>query len=198
MPALVACSGKRFDECFRLLLATLPKRNSDDLSGELLIRAYAVKLGGFSQGQIEYLTDRALECCEWFPTIAQCLAIISEWQRADAPLRLQNHAKSMVLWERQARFDAAMSRIASGDADQAEIDALPETWLEVAETRGLLHRQEGGGYSYRPAPEAPMAALPDHRPRITCYQCQDVGRILTLEGEEANCPGCAPDQGGAP
>ncbi|WP_374413246.1 hypothetical protein [Novosphingobium colocasiae] len=84
-----------------------------------------------------------------------------------------------------------MLRLAAGDMDQAEIDTLPASWLSVAETQGLLWRNEDGGFTLRTAGRAPLAlAAPPPRPRMMCYKCQDVGRILTLEGEEADCPSC--------
>ncbi|GEM_PF-1496063 len=198
LPDLVACSEQRFDECLYLMLANLPKRNSDQVSGELLIRAYSAKLGGFSEGQIAYLTDKALERCEWFPTIAQCLAIIGEWQRDDAPLRLQNHAKSMVLWDRQRRFDEVMAQLSLGAMSQEQIDALPDSWKAVGETRSYLWQEDDGRYVPRVGPNAKPLAIaggvpeaqtaPRHSP--SCRKCHDLGRILTIEGEEADCPEC--------
>lgn len=196
LPVLVACSEQQFDECLRILLANLPKRNSDDLSGDLLITAYSGKLGGFSREQIGYLTDQALERCEWFPTIKQCLSIIAEWKRDDDALRLQERAKSMVLWERQARFDEMMGRLAAGAVGQDEIDALPDQWKAVGETRSYLRREDDGRYvsrvDARPVPEAvaDRAETDAHARGPACRKCHDLGRILTLEGEEADCPEC--------
>lgn len=200
LPVLVACSEQHFDQCLRILLANLPKRNSDDLSGDLLIRAYTGKLGGFSKEQINYLTDRALERCDWFPTIAQCLSIIAEWKRDDDALRLQEKAKSFVLWERQARFDEMMGRLAAGAVGQDEIDALPDQWKAVGETRSYLRLTDGGRYVSRidadgkPIPVAAPAteAGDTRRAAPACRKCQDIGRILDLEGNEVDCPECAP------
>lgn len=193
LPALEACSPDHFKKCLRILLANLPKRNSDDLSGNLLVDAYSRKLGGFSREQINFLTDRALDGCDWFPTIKQCLSIIAEWKRDDDALRLQEKAKSMVLWDRQARFDEMMGRLAAGTVGQDEIDGLPEQWKAVGETRSYLRREEDGRYvsrvDARPVPAAPTK----HEPAAAgpaCRKCQDIGRILTLEGEEADCPAC--------
>lgn len=187
LPVLVACSDQHFDKCFRVLLAALPKRNSDDVSGELLIRAYIGKLGGYSDEQISFLCDRVLERCEWFPSIAECLKILAEWKRDDDALRLQERAKSWVFWDLQARFDEAMQALASGDYTQEQINALPTQWKRVAETRGHLWLNDDGSYSARKPGTAPVRHLLEDHTRRDCPICQDVGRVLTLEGEEAPC-----------
>lgn len=193
MPVLAACSDNAFDEQFRVVLASLPKRNSDDVSGELMTRAYRGKLGAFSAAQIAFLWDAVLERCQWFPSIAECLTILAEWERDDAAVKLQERAKTMVFWERQSRFDATMAKLAAGECDQADIDALPESWRRVAETRGYLWLNKDGSYTLRRAgaAPAPLASEGQARPAPKCRQCHDIGRILTLEGEEASCPACA-------
>lgn len=190
LPVLAACSDNAFDEQFRVVLASLPKRNSDEVSGELMTRAYRGKLGAFSAAQIAFLWDAVLERCQWFPSIAECLTILAEWERDDDAVKLQERAKTMVFWERQNRFDATMAALAAGDCDQAEIDAMPDRWKEMAVTYGHLQRDDDGRFvprSTAPAPEPEKSA----RPSPSCARCQDIGRILTLEGEEADCPACA-------
>lgn len=190
LPVLAACSDSAFDEQFRTVLASLPKRNSDEVSGELMTRAYRGKLGAFSAAQIAFLWDTVLERCQWFPSIAECLTILAEWERDDAAVKLQERAKSIVFWELQSRFDETMARLAKNDCSQREIDALPERWKDMAETYGYLMRSDDGGYFAR-VPGAIARLTDNRRPEPRCRGCQDVGRILTLEGEEADCPACA-------
>jgi hypothetical protein len=197
LPQPEPCSDRHFIQCIRVLLAALPKRNSDDVSGELLIAAYQRKLGSFSKGQINYLSDKALERCEWFPTIAECLGIIGEWKRDDDLLRLQERAKGLVFSDRERRFRAVMGELAAGAYSQAQIDALPDSWKVVGETRGHLRLTEDGGYVSRiggdgkpvakPKPKEPAAQVGP-----TCRKCHDLGRVLDLEGDEVDCPDCAP------
>lgn len=201
LPQPEPCSEHHFIQCIRLLLASLPKRNSDEVSGKLLIRAYQRKLGSFCKDQISFLSDKALERCEWFPTIAQCLSIISEWKRNDAPLQLQDAAKSMVFWDRQRRFEAVMSELAAGRYSQAQIDALPDGWLAVGETRGYLWAKDDGTYTARILPDGERVRYPgavDEDPAPmpapagpSCRKCHDLGRILDLEGEVVDCLDCA-------
>lgn len=200
LPAPEPCSERHFNQCLRVLLAALPKRNSDDVSGELLISAYQRKLGGFCKDQISYLSDKALERCEWFPTIAECMAIIGEWKRGDELLQLQDRAKSMVLWDRQRRFDDVMCELAGGRYSQAQIDAMPDSWKVVGETRGYLWANADGSYTPRILPGGERAKAPDveavtpKRAGPDCSKCQDIGRVLDLDGEEIDCPDCSVEQ----
>lgn len=196
LPQLESCSERHFIQCIRILLAALPKRNSDDVSGELLIAAYQRKLGGFCKDQISYLSDKALGRCEWFPTIAECLTIIGEWNRDDDALRLQERAKGMVMWDWQRRFDAVMSELAGGRYSQAQIDALPDSWKAIGEARSYLWAGADGSYTARILPNGERAGYPgatDEAPTRTepdCRKCQDVGSILDAEGEVIYCPDC--------
>ena len=56
----------------------LPRKNSDDVSGELMAEGYQMMLGDLSEGALEALTRIVLERCKWFPTIAECKAIMGE------------------------------------------------------------------------------------------------------------------------
>jgi len=193
LPVLAGCSDNAFKRQLLVVLASLPKRNSGEVDGDLLVTAYRGKLGGFSAAQLAFLWDTVLERCQWFPSIAECLTILAEWERDDAAVKLQERAKTMVFWERQSRFDATMAKLASGKCDQADIDALPESWCRVAETRGYLWLNEDGGYTLRKPGTAPVRELLESQQRAApkCRHCQDVGRILTLEGEEVDCA-CVP------
>lgn len=149
LPAPEPCDREHFNQCLRVMLAVLPKRNSDDVSGKLLISAYQKKLGTFPKDQISYLADQATMRCEWFPSIAECLTIMQGWERNDDAVRVRREATIAARWEHQARFDDAMSRLATGEYDQAEIDVLPVSWKEVGETRGYLWRHDDGSYTAR-------------------------------------------------
>lgn len=176
-----------------MLLAALPKRNSDEISGDLMISAYIGKLGGYPSDQIAFLCDAVLDRCQWFPTIAECLKILDEWKRDDAAIHLQERAKSFVFWDNQARFEDTMAALARGDVTQKEIDALPENWRQIAEARSLLWLHEDGSYTLRSRGTAPARqALPNYAPP-RCTACQDVGRVLTLDGDEVDCT-CACEQ----
>lgn len=128
----------------------MPRKGADDLTGDLMLAAYRRKLGHMPAEQISFLTDRALERCKWFPTIAECLQIAAEWERNDDDVHRRNRAIAAVRHEKQARMEEAMAAMQAGAITQGEIDTLPERWLSIAETRGLLRREDGGRYVLRP------------------------------------------------
>lgn len=66
-----------------------------------------------------------------------------------APARAARLARTAERNQRQAQFDAAMTRLAQGLADQAEIDGMPEFWQQTGETRGYLRRHPNGSYTLR-------------------------------------------------
>lgn len=143
IPALPLCDEKHFIQCFRVLQAALPRKSSDELSGELLVAAYRRKLGHLSKAAISHLADQALDKCHWFPTIAECLEIVAGWERDDrgymeimnARARLQRHA--------QEEMEAAMRRLRDEPTQPEDIAALPDQWQRIAETRGLIRWSDG-------------------------------------------------------
>jgi hypothetical protein len=149
LPTLEPCDRDHFNQCLRVMLAVLPKRNSDDVSGKLLISAYQKKLGGYPTDQISYLADQATAKCEWFPSIAECISLMQGWKRNDDPVHVRRRAETAVRRELEARMDETMARLAAGQCDQAEIDALPIRWKEIAETRSYLWRHQDGTYTAR-------------------------------------------------
>lgn len=164
LPAPEACGEDHLRQVLRTLLAVLPKRGSDEVSGALLIEAYQAKLLVYPKDQISYLGDRAMERCQWFPTIAECREIMQGWRRDDDHVRRQQRASLAVRRECEARFDELMTRLACGQCDQAEIDGLPERTRRIAEERGFLRRHEDGSYSAR-RPAAGIEAREGHDPQ---------------------------------
>jgi len=62
---------------------------------------------------------------------------------------LTQRAKAAIMHERQARFDETMTAIADGMLDRDEINALPSSWLSVAETRSLIRMDDDGRWILR-------------------------------------------------
>lgn len=84
LPESIPCSERHFTQCLRVMLAVLPKRQADELSGELFVAAYQRKLGHYPDSAITFIADKAMERCQWFPTIHECLEIVGDWRRVDA------------------------------------------------------------------------------------------------------------------
>lgn len=148
LPALPICDERHLGQCLRVMRATLPRQNADDVSGELFVAAYQRKLGHMPKDQINYLTDQALERCKWFPTISECLEIAAAWKRDDDAVFNREKARSLVLRETQARLEDAMSQLARHEMTQEQFDTLPERYQHLAGVRGLV-RKDGGNYIVR-------------------------------------------------
>ncbi len=103
LPSLPPCDDRKLLHCFRVMLAVLPRQNSDDLAGELFVEAYRRQLAEFPDAAIGYLVDQATRQCRWFPTIAECLEILSGWRRWDADTVRKTTARSRYFREQEAR-----------------------------------------------------------------------------------------------
>lgn len=103
LPPPEPASAQELNQCLRVLLAVLPKRNSDDVSGELLVAAYQRQLGHLSAPAVNFLADAAMQRCRWFPTIAECLDIAGECRRVDRHTRRKVEAVRIARQEQDAR-----------------------------------------------------------------------------------------------
>ena len=52
LPALPNCDSRSFRQALRMMLAALPRRQSDDVSGELFVEAYERQLRHLAKPQI--------------------------------------------------------------------------------------------------------------------------------------------------
>lgn len=155
LAALPPCDSKHLAQCLRAMLAVLPRKQDDELTGELFVRTYQRHLGSYPNAALSYLAQRATAQCKWFPTIHECLDILSGWQRSDGAAMDQAGARVAVEREMQARMDDAFAAMKAGRIMQAEIDALPDRWKRIAVERGHLRRDADGAYVLR-RPIAPL------------------------------------------
>jgi len=160
LPALVPVEERHLNQSLAVLDAALPRRGSDDVSGKLMVAAYRRKLGHLPREQIDFVCNAVLERCRWFPTIAECLEIAGEWERADA--REKARAANLIRHEQHARMDEAHRRLKwAEDITQAEVDGWPESWKRIAATQGLLYRDPERLFQIRPRA---VPASPDDPP----------------------------------
>ncbi|WP_159829136.1 hypothetical protein [Novosphingobium sp. TCA1] len=131
----------------------LPRRADDSVGGKLRHRAYELVIGRYPRQALEFLATEALHGCKFYPSTSECVEILKRWRRDDDAVRSKLAASTAVRHEQQARFDDAMTRLAAGEVSQAEIDAMPERWKSVGETRAYLWRHEDGSYTARIRPE---------------------------------------------
>ena len=104
LPRLPACDVKSFGQMLRMMLSALPRRQADDISGELFVAAYERQLGHMSKPHLEYMMDKALRQCKWFPTIAECFELASGWVRRDEATERQKQAHRLFERENNARI----------------------------------------------------------------------------------------------
>jgi hypothetical protein len=129
------CDDDHFAKCFRVI-ALLPRRQADEVKGELQFGVYRKILAGWPGAAMSFLTETAARECKFFPTTNECLSILRRWERGDAQAR--SIARTIAGREWQARFGEAMRAMQYGDLDQAAIDALPEEWRKAGEAKGYL------------------------------------------------------------
>lgn len=152
-PAPEPFDDEHFAKAMRVLIAALPKRNADDVSGELFVAAYRKKLAHLPLAAINYAFDQALTRCQWFPTIAELLKFAAEWKPVAGEFeQLQITAERLVRSEREKCMDETMAALQRGELDGEQIAALPEWHRRVAITRGLIWANEDGSYRPRPDP----------------------------------------------
>lgn len=148
LPALEMADELFLAQILRML-DVLPRRADDTVGGKLRHRAYELAIGRYPRQAMEFLVTEALRDSKFFPSTSECVAIMGRWRRDDAAIRSKLAAGVAARHEREARFDEVMCRLAAGECDQAEIDALDDWSKQVAETRGHLRREEDGSYVSR-------------------------------------------------
>lgn len=127
LPALPPCDDRHFAKCLRIMLAVLPKQNTDEIGGELFVEAYRRQLGHLPNDAISHLADQATRECRWFPTIAECLELVRSWRRSDQAAQRLMQARSLVSREKSARYTEEHPPFRSHSAwkpTPEELDAL--------------------------------------------------------------------------
>ena len=118
--------------------ATLPSKNVEEQSGQMRTAVYARILGGYTKDALSYMTQRVCREFDWFPTPRQCLEILADYRpratQKDIALRIcAKHTR--------ARFDQWIAALRTGG--DADIEGVPDGWLQIAETQGFLRFNDG-------------------------------------------------------
>ena len=146
LPREEPCDARHFGQCLRIMLAVLPKRSQDDLSGELFVAAYQRKLGDRSNAAISFLADKAMERCQWFPTIAECLEILADYRRSDIVMTKWLDVRHAVSREENTRnLEARRFRHDRTPAlTQADVDVMPDYLRRIGVASGALMVDDEG------------------------------------------------------
>jgi len=156
VPALPSTTPEHFAACLRSL-SILPRRADDDTTGEQRAKLYARLLSDYPADALSFMTRAALERCQWFPSIAECKAILAEWRRADDAVHVKAVAWSKGEAERRARFEDLCKSVPSMSI--GEINALPHQTKMALENRCLLSRLSSGLFVPRPCRAARALAV---------------------------------------
>lgn len=136
-----------FDEIAEALMflnSVLPSRNFDEEAGEKRTAVFIQILADYSKSQIDYMTSRAARELEWFPVPKQMLDILKE---APKPYNPKAEARLMVHRYQAQKLEDWISSIPGLSVE--ELNAAPERWKAIAETRMYATRNDDGTYSHR-------------------------------------------------
>lgn len=156
LPPMTPCGDNHFKQAMRVMLAVLPKRDQDDISGELFVAAYRKKLANLSDEQISYLADKSMEKCKWFPTIAECLEIAASFKRNDDPKKAKSLANKLYGREQEARRmdqkwrdykESILSHSWSLRFDFTRFSEMPNWLRDMAVEYGLANVEPDGTLS---------------------------------------------------
>lgn len=148
LPPLPSCDERHFAQCLRLMLAVLPRQQTDELGGELFVEAYRRHLAAWPDEAISYLASESTGRCKWFPTISECLDILRSWQRSDGPSHRREHARNLATRERNLRYmDSLPPREPPPPLTQEAVDAMPAALKRVGLTAGYLIENPDGSIS---------------------------------------------------
>ena len=89
----------------------LPKRAGDDIGGELMAKGYHRMLGHLSETEMGWLTEMVLDECEWFPTVAQCKAMMARQSYGNKFHRRSAGQIGSTEWFEADRIERAASRL---------------------------------------------------------------------------------------
>lgn len=89
----------------------LPKRNTDDVGGELMAKGFHRMLGHLTETEMGWLTEMVLEECQWFPTVAECKAMMARQNYGNKFYRRSSDQIGSAAWFEADKIDRAANRL---------------------------------------------------------------------------------------
>lgn len=142
----VAATPDELANHLRFIDATLPRRNADEETGRQRFAVYARMLSGYSNDALAFMSLEILRNYDWFPSPRQCIEAV---ERYSPPSTVSDQALMIAGNRVQVLFDEWFERLRTETVEQAEIDAVPDRWLRIAETRSALRWTTERGYFQR-------------------------------------------------
>lgn len=186
LPAPLTCTDEHFARCMKSL-DILPRR-ADDNGGALRFKLYRAKLGGYSDDALAFLVSKGLEQFHFFPSIAECVKLLATFPNREIAEGRKGRAKLLIEGEMQARLSEVLDRLRANEMTQAEIDALPDRWKSIAETKMLLWGWPDGRYTRRHTREEMDAMSEERREEVRAANRAmqaEWDRIVTAQSEQA-------------
>lgn len=142
LPPLPPCDETTMGQALRMMFAALPRRQADDVTGELFVAAYERQLARYPAAAITWLCDEAIARCRWFPTVAECHELLERWRRDDYHTRRRAEANRIAALNRLPLQLPPPEPAPPLTADS--IAAMPEPLVNVGLARGWLKRTKTG------------------------------------------------------
>lgn len=136
LPRSLPCPPGDFAERMRYLASALPRQNKDGVAGELMVAAYRRHLAEYSAEALDFLVNEAPRELDWFPTIKQCLSILSRFEARDA--QMIRMCRALAERERWERFKDMKRAVRNGCCDPAMIARLTDRQRATAREEGLI------------------------------------------------------------
>ena len=121
-----------------LSLTTLPRRNDDDLTGEVRLRIYQSCLTFVAREQLDWMVQQTVMTCKWFPTIKELIDLADKWVRDDRPAKVKRTAQTLYRRELQIRDrDKWKNRAEVKPLTQADVDGWAPPFRDSLISMGL-------------------------------------------------------------
>lgn len=145
--APIFASPGQLSRHLEFMAATLPTKAMDEESGKKRVAVYARIFADFSNEALAYMSRKACETLDWFPTPRQCLDILREYR---GPVTDKDNALMLCHRFWQGRFEGFITALKDGVATDDDVAAVPSQWRAIAMERGYLRWiQEQGRYVIR-------------------------------------------------
>ena len=163
--AAAAASADQLARHLEFMAAALPSRANDAETGRKRVAVYASILAGKSNEALAFMSRRACETLEWFPSPKQCLDILADYRPPETP-----QAAALLTCERFT--EQAFAEWMRALRDGAPVGDVPERWKRIAVEQGDARRLDDGSYTsrrlyygpprppYRPPPREVAPARP--------------------------------------
>lgn len=143
VPPLPRIGPNAMSEALTLLDSSLPRRKSDDATGELRLRAYRECLSHLRADEMWWTVREAIKRCQFFPTVKELLDIAEGWQRRDDATEAHRLARLLASREVNRRLVAQSRKAPAPPLTQEFIDKMDPEMRSLGLKLGHLIERDG-------------------------------------------------------